>query len=109
MLFGLFGNNKMLSPSEANENMKKDKSIVLLDVREGHEYRNGHIKNAKLLPVGQIAPGIEAMGLSKDTKIYVYCQSGGRSSKACDLLEKMGYKNTYNLGGIMNWPYEITR
>jgi len=109
MLFGLLGSNKTISPSEANENMKRDKTIVLLDVREESEYRNGHIKNAKLLPVGQIASGIEKMGLSKDTEIYTYCQSGGRSTRACQLLEKMGYKKIYNLGGIMSWPYGIIK
>jgi rhodanese-related sulfurtransferase len=98
-----------MSPSEANENMKNDKSIVLLDVREDYEYRSGHIKNAKHIPVGQIASDIGKMGITKDSKIYVYCQSGGRSTKACDILGKMGYKNCFNIGGIMNWPYEVVK
>ena len=109
MLFHLFDSSKSLAPEEANENLKKDPEIVLIDVREENEFRSGHIKGAKLLPVGRIANEIDKMKISKETTLYVYCQSGGRSTKACDLLEKMGYKNVYNLGGIMSWPYEIIR
>ena len=109
MLFNLFKGTKTISPSVANENMKSDKSIVLIDVREDYEYKNGHIKGAKLLPVGQIGSLIGNMKLAKETKLYIYCQSGGRSARACSVLENMGYTNVYNLGGIMNWPYETTK
>ncbi|MFQ9922947.1 MAG: rhodanese-like domain-containing protein [Beduini sp.] len=44
-----------------------------------------------------------------DEKILVYCRSGKRSAAACEQLEKMGYQNVYNFGGILDWPYEINR
>ena len=109
MLFGLFKSAKTIAPNEARENMKQNKNIILLDVREESEYRAGHIKGAKLLPVGQIDTRIDTLSISKDATIYAYCQSGGRSSRACSTLTRMGYTNVYNLGGILNWPYEIVK
>lgn len=109
MLFGLFGSNKTILPSEAQENMRQNKDIILLDVRETDEYNMGHIKGAKLVPLSQFQSKMERLKVSKDTTIYIYCQSGRRSSQACSMLIKMGYTNIYNLGGIMNWPYEIVK
>ena len=42
--------------------------------------------------------------LEKKTKIFVYCRSGIRSQKACNILDQLGFKETYNLnGGILEW------
>lgn len=109
MIFNLFRTIKKIAPKEAYESMNRDKDIVLLDVREEYEYKNGYIKGARLLPVGSIQTRIHELKLPKDTKIFIYCQSGMRSSRACGILDDMGYKNVYNLGGITHWPYEIMR
>ncbi|WP_069998306.1 rhodanese-like domain-containing protein [Cellulosilyticum sp. I15G10I2] len=109
MLFNLRQNIKKISPKEVYTSTKVDKAIVILDVREEIEYRSGYINGAINLPVGQIKEKIAAMDLSKDTKIIIYCQSGARSTRACSVLENMGYNNLYNLGGIMSWPYEIVK
>ena len=42
--------------------------------------------------------------IEKDLKILVYCRSGVRSEQACNILDQMGFKETYNLkGGILEW------
>ncbi|HCL03831.1 MAG TPA: rhodanese-like domain-containing protein, partial [Lachnoclostridium phytofermentans] len=46
---------------------------------------------------------------NKNSILYIYCQSGARSARACQILSAKGYTNVYNLGGIMGWPYEIVR
>lgn len=109
MFRNLFTSKKIMSPKMAKENMKKDNSIVLLDVREVDEYKRGHIKGALLASLGNIKSKMDELHLLKGTTIYVYCHSGARSAKACDILEKMGYTHVYNLGGIINWPYEIVK
>ena len=43
----------------------------------------------------------------QEKEIITYCRSGSRSRTASNTLIKMGYKNVYDLGGIINWPYEI--
>ena len=46
--------------------------------------------------------------LDKSKKYYVYCRSGKRSSQACDIMNSIGFENTYNLeGGFMNWEGEV--
>ncbi len=109
MLRNLFSNKKLLSPKVAKDNIEKDRSIVLLDVREMDEYKGGHIKGALLVPLGSIQDKMNKLNVLKSTTIYVYCHSGARSTRACDILEKMGYTQVYNLGGIISWPYEITK
>ena len=38
--------------------------------------------------------------MNKDTKIYLYCRSGNRSATAQQLLQKQGYTNVIDLGGL---------
>lgn len=108
-LFNKSSTIQSIGPEEAKNNLEKNKSIFLLDVREPNEFKSGHIKGAKNLSVSIVDPAITNFVGDKNATIYVYCQSGMRSRRACDTLIKMGYTNVYNLGGIMNWPYEIVR
>ncbi|VAX11550.1 hypothetical protein MNBD_GAMMA25-1051 [hydrothermal vent metagenome] len=43
------------------------------------------------------ADAIKAKGLNKNSKIIVMCRSGGRSAKAANLLDGLGYKNVYSI------------
>ena len=82
--------------------------VVLLDVREQHEYDSGHIPGAVLLPVGTIAEDTAAAVIDElDTVVLVYCRSGNRSKTASQDLADLGYTNVYEFGGINDWPYEI--
>ena len=76
--------------------------LVLIDVRSDSEWNEGHIPNAIHIPLGQLA---ERVGEIPATEaIVVQCQSGGRSSIAASLLQKMGRKNVANLaGGYRAW------
>lgn len=72
---------------------------VLLDVRTPGEYREGHIpgsKNVPLQSIDRVADMIE----NKNTPVFVHCLSGGRSRQATAILQKMGYTNVKNIGGI---------
>ena len=44
-----------------------------------------------------------------DKTILVYCRSGRRSKDASMKLVDIGYKNIYDFGGIIDWPYEIEK
>lgn len=73
-----------------------DKHIVLLDVRSSEEFKAGHLKNSKNVPLDKI----DTIDIKKDQPLYVYCHSGARSSAAVLQLSKMGYTNITNIGGI---------
>jgi phage shock protein E len=80
---------------------------LLLDVRTLVEYKIKNIPGSRRMHYEDIpsrSKEIEKMtGGNKGKQIVVFCQSGGRSSRAKEMLEKAGYKNVHNLGGISRW------
>lgn len=81
---------------------------ILLDVRSPQEYREGHIPESKNVPLQTIG-NIESVAETKETPLYVYCYSGSRSSQAVHLLQRMGYKNVTNIGGISAYSGKVER
>ena len=93
---------------EAAKEMMDTQEVVILDVREQHEYDSGHIPGAVLLPVGTITEDTAAAVIDElDTIVLVYCRSGNRSKTASQALVDLGYTNVYEFGGINDWPYEV--
>ena len=87
------------------EQYRRTCGAMLLDVRGADEYAEGHIPGSVNIPLQQLP---EKKGLPEDlsTPLFVYCRSGGRSRRAAAFLEKAGYANVKNIGGIMNWQGE---
>ena len=99
-----------ISPRLAKELMAKHPDTVLIDVRTPEEFRSERIPGAINLPLGEIVKGNLPAQLDDKNRLYfVYCRSGRRSALAVKLLEALGFKNACNLGGILDWPYEIER
>ena len=98
---------QMISQEEAKE-MMDEQEVLILDVREEHEYKGGHVPGAKLLVLDSINEETAAAVIpAKDTVTLIYCRSGRRSKIAAQQLADMGYTNLYEFGGIIEWPYEI--
>jgi rhodanese-related sulfurtransferase len=108
MMWGIFTRPGHIKAKDANEMMSQGRA-TLVDVRTPQEYAMGHISGAKLVPLNALASGAKKALPDKDADVIVYCQSGARSAQAAAQLTSMGYKNVHDLGGIMNWPYGITR
>ena len=90
--------------------MMDTQEVLILDVREQHEYDSGHIPGAVLLPVGTITKDTAADMIDDlDTVVLVYCRSGNRSKTASQTLVDLGYTNIYEFGGINTWPNEIEK
>ena len=70
-----------------------------LDVRTIEEYNEGYIEGATIFPLITMQAG-SLPTFPKDTKTYIYCRSGNRSAQAKVLLEKSGFTNIIDLGGI---------
>lgn len=86
------------------ENLIVDSNIVRLDVRTSEEYTEGHIARTLNIDVKQSEFLQRAKkALPKDKTIAVYCRSGVRSKKACDILSNNGYTVVDLTGGIMGW------
>lgn len=99
---------KKINAEEAKAMIDRE-DVIILDVRTQEEYDSGHIENAVLLPVTEIADKAEEILPDKDAKILIYCRSGNRSATASKDLIRMGYTNVYDFGGINSWPYGIVK
>ncbi|MEF9942220.1 MAG: rhodanese-like domain-containing protein [Lachnospiraceae bacterium] len=75
---------------------------MIIDVRNTDEYANGHIPNSKNIPINTITT-IEKIITDKNTPLFLYCLSGSRSKRACKFLEKIGYTQVTNMGGINSY------
>lgn len=88
---------------EATMLMNKKDSLVL-DVREAGEFAEGHILNARNIPLDELATRVKEIERYKDKPVVVSCASGNRAGAAAGLLRKNGFSNVVNLsGGIAAW------
>ncbi len=94
---------KMVNTNEAVKLMNDD-STVIVDVREDKEIKDGIIRNAQHITLGQLPDRIGLLGTNKQAPVLVYCRSGTRSSSACNTITKAGFENVSSLtGGILAW------
>lgn len=78
------------------------KQVFVLDVREPAEFRDGHIVDAVLIPLGELDKRAAELTAQKDTPVIVVCGSGVRSAQAIRILSKHGFTQLQNLKGGMN-------
>lgn len=94
---------RQISAPEAVQLLNHDHA-VLLDVREDNEFKEGHIIDARHIPLGKLRERMQELEPFRDRPIVVNCRSGHRSAGACAQLRKNGFNTVYNLkGGIMAW------
>ncbi|MBX3255062.1 MAG: thioredoxin fold domain-containing protein [Chitinophagaceae bacterium] len=81
-----------------------DKQVI--DVRTSGEFKEGYIPGAKNINIYDADFLEQISGLDKNIPILVYCKGGARSADAARQMQKMGFKNIYELeGGIMSWEH----
>jgi len=87
---------------EFKEIRENGNDVVLLDVREYHEYDICSIEDSVLIPLGELADRLDE--LNETDEIIIHCHHGGRSMRAAQFLKDKGFKNVKNLaGGIDAW------
>ena len=95
-----------VSVVEFDKLIKSDEGIVL-DVRTIDEVNEGHIKDATNIDFYASDFTAKLDLIRKDVPIYVYCRSGGRSSKTVAIMQGLGFKKVYNLlGGFGEWKLD---
>lgn len=89
--------NKSKPITELSQNdIKKG---ILIDVRTPEEFKAGHIDNAQNINWFDENFSAQINDIAKDETIYLYCKKGGRSAKAANLLDSLGYKSVIDLTG----------
>ena len=75
------------------------RELVVLDVRERHEFEAGHLEGAIHIGKGVIERDIEKQDFADDLRLVLYCGGGYRSAIAAKSLQDMGYRNVISLWG----------
>lgn len=75
--------------------------VQLLDVREDDEWSAGRIDGALHIPLGQLPARVAE--LDRDRPVVTVCRSGGRASKAAELLTRAGLDAQTMDGGMTQW------
>ncbi len=101
---------KQVEPPQAHEILQGNPGAIYLDVRTDQEFAQGHPAGAINIPVVFLKPGaapqpndsfleVAEKVLPLDKKLVVGCMAGGRSQRACDILEQAGYSDLTNVRG----------
>lgn len=100
---GGIGSGRDISTIDATHLMNRENALVL-DVREDHEYALMHIPNSRHIPLSVLESRLNELTKFKDRPVIVSCQSGNRSAKAIQILEKNQFSKVHSLrGGITAW------
>lgn len=98
-----------ISPQQAYD-IINNQEVIILDVREEFEYRQGHLADSVNIPVDELIDRfILEVTDDKNKIIILYCKSGSRAITGAETLIGLGFKNVYTFGGIDDWNYEIVK
>lgn len=106
LLVGSFVSDKLRKYRVIDSNnaisLMDDKTLTILDVREGKERKNGYIANDTHMPLATVKSKLDT--LDKRNNILVYCHSGARSAHIARLLSSHKFAKVHSLkGGFQAW------
>jgi len=99
-------------PWDVEDMQENNPELILVDVREPHEYDTMHVENSLLAPRGVLETCCEydfdetipALAAGRDKEILVICRSGNRSLLAAHTMQLMGFQNVHSLKtGLRGW------
>ena len=96
-----------IHPEELKRRLDVGEDILVLDVREPHEYQICNL-GGYLIPLGDLPQRVHELNSSRE--IVAHCKSGARSVKAVEFLRNAGFRKVRSLaGGITAWADKIDR
>ena len=91
-----------ISTEKLKQKISKGNYSVLYDVRTPAEYEDGHIEQAKALPLTDLLN--QAPDIAKDEEVIVTCGVGYRGNIAASFLQSQGFNHVHSLaGGMSAW------
>lgn len=104
----LSGKTEGILPHQVAERLDRNEDFVLLDVRTDLEYKSGHIKGSKHIPLDKLASRAHELDVSGE--IITYCRAGLRAAQAYRILKNAGFSNVkYMDGSILAWTYGMEK
>ena len=98
---------KHITQDEAREMLTTDPEAILIDCRFPKDYEARHIVGAVFVPKEAVMAEDFSKIPNKDAPIICYCGDGNRARQTAKLLAEKGYKNVYEMGGIIDWTGEV--
>lgn len=93
-----------ITPEDTLARIEERENVLLIDVREDHEWERGHITGATHLSRGILERDIEGVAPDLEHEIILYCGGGFRSILSADSLAQMGYTNVRSMAtGWKGW------
>lgn len=83
--------SRNISPQDVPQLLANGASLI--DVRNAEEWNDGHLSMARHLPIADFEQQARALNLARDTSIVLHCKSGGRASRAAEILQDLGYSD----------------
>lgn len=81
-----------------------NRGALVIDVRPAEAYGEGHIANARNIPLAEIASDPDPIRKKKDKVLLAVCDTGPVAQRATDFLRKAGYESAFSLqGGLVAW------
>jgi rhodanese-related sulfurtransferase len=99
----LYRSIKQYSPISLRERLKKDSSVIILDVRTPMERKQDFIKGSFHIPLYELKKENKELLKFRDKEIVCYCRTGNRSLTAASKLKKLGFNSANLSGGILKW------
>ena len=99
---------RQLTPLELKARLDAGEKLVILDVREPHEWNISNLADlgAFLIPKGEVVARVGE--LDPSVEMVVQCRTGGRSADIIRQLIPLGFHKLSNLdGGINQWAREV--
>jgi rhodanese-related sulfurtransferase len=91
------------SALQVTQMINRGKTAVI-DVRTAEEFAGGHLRDAKNIPLADLAGRIGELDKSRTKTVVLVCQAGARSDKAARQLTAAGFDDVYGLdGGMAAW------
>lgn len=92
-----------VSVLQATQKINTGKTI-LVDVRDATVFAAGHVRDAKNIPLKELASRVGELEKFKSKSVIVVCDSGVQSSKAATQLKSAGFNEVFSLdGGLAAW------
>jgi sulfur-carrier protein adenylyltransferase/sulfurtransferase len=104
MLQSIKGAIRQVSLEDLKARIDAGEELVLVDVREKDEWRQGHIPGAVHVPRGFLEMQAGSRLPDKDAKLVTYCAGGVRSAFAAKALQDLGYTQVESANpGFNDW------
>src|SRR6202142_2747570 len=96
VLYIMYKRSGLVPKKDAVDLLKK--GALVIDVRTPAEFNSGHLSQAYNMPLDEVEDLVLRQVKDKSKVLLMHCQSGVRSKSAKERLERIGYKNVFNMG-----------